>query len=784
MPQAFDEIRVVDLSERLSGAWAARLFAGFGAEVVLIERGDGHALRREAPFLRGEPGSDRSLMHAYVNAGKRSIVPADDEEHRAILDSADVVISNDAELELPDGVVHLLITPHGASGPWADYPGNNLTACARTGWATINKHADESPLQLPVRQTGYIAGVAGFIAAAAALHRGGGDRIDLSELEALALTCMPWAIMGIFIGGESVAHGPTGLTERGRAGPLWRAANGLINYGYGDWAQWTNALNFLGDTELATDERYVSPWGRHQQDPRPVRDALSRGSATRDKWELFHGLAASRCISGVVQNAMELHDSEQLNARGFIVETSVADEPAKTAGAPAKLSATPWQNLARAPRQGEDRIAPRPRNETPSAASKQPLDGVRVLCFTQAWAGTFCTEILALLGADVVQIETVKRPDVWRGAGSPVPPAVRNPDVEQLGINTNGMYNSVNLNKRAITLDVTSPQGREMFWSMIPNFDVMVDNFSPHVMTDWGVTLETLHAVRPDMIFASVSGYGRQGPLAEYPANGATTEPMAGFSSIHGYEFDEPMNTGGLIPDPISGYYLAASILAAIHHRSKTGEGQRIDAGMIEAVAVQIGDAILEYSANDNIRQPGGNRHPTIAPHNIYATADDHWIAIAADSNAAFEALTSILGIDLSDDPRFGTPTDRKINEPPLDELIAKAVEHEDAAALAERLSQAGVAAARCEPFKPTYQEGNAQFEARDFLATVTHPQSGTHRIPVMPWRFAASAQPSIRHAPLFGQHSEEVFREELGIDAAGYAALVSAGLTGTERVG
>ncbi len=784
MPKAFDETRVVDLSERLSGAWTARLFAGFGAEVLLVETGDGNALRREAPFLNGQPGADRSLMHAYVNAGKRSIVPKDDDEYRAILDSADIVISNDPTLELAEGVIHLVITPHGASGPWAEYPGNNLTACARTGWATINKHVDESPLQLPVRQTGYIAGVAGFIAAAAALHRGGGDLIDLSELEALSLTCMPWAILGIFIGGDSVAYGPTGLTERGRPGPLWRAKNGLINYGYGDWAQWTNALTLLGEAELATDERYVSPWGRHQQDPRPVRDALARGSESRDKWELFHGLAESRCISGVLQNAMELHDSEQLNARGFIVETSVDGTTARTAGAPAKLSATPWQNLIRAPQEGEHVAAPRARNTKPRAAPNQPLEGVRVLCFTQAWAGTFCTEILALLGADVVQIETVKRPDVWRGAGSPVPPGVRNPDIEQVGINTNGMYNSVNLNKRAITLDVTDPKGREMFWSMIPNFDVMVDNFSPHVMTDWGVTLDTLHAVRPDMIFASVSGYGRQGPLAEYPANGATTEPMAGFSSIHGYEFDEPMNTGGLIPDPISGYYLAASILSAIHHRAKTGEGQRIDAGMIEAVAVQIGDAILEYSANDNVRQPGGNRHPTIAPHNIYATADDDWIAIAAETNEAFDALTSILEIDFGDDPRFGTPTDRKINEPPLDERIAEAVARHDAGPLAEALCRAGVAAARCEPFKPTYQNGNAQFEARDFLATVSHPQSGTHRIAVMPWRFAASPRPPVRHAPLFGQHSEEVFREELGIDKAGYEALVEAGLTGTERIG
>ena len=106
------------------------------------------------------------------------------------------------------------------------------------------------------------------------------------------------------------------------------------------------------------------------------------------------------------------------------------------------------------------------------------------------------------------------------------------------------MFNTVNLNKKGITLDVSQPRGMEIFWSMIPNFDILADNFSPHVMTKWGVTLETLHERRPDLIFASLSGYGRTGPLAEYPANGATTEPMAGLSSIHGYDGDVCQNTG------------------------------------------------------------------------------------------------------------------------------------------------------------------------------------------------------------------------------------------------
>ena len=796
MTGAFEGIRVVDLSDRLSGAWAARLFGDFGADVVLGEPPEGHALRREPPFLAGEPGLERSLLHAYANWNKRSVVVEGEAEVEALCANAHVVVTTGQRRAVPAGVVHLSITPHGLGGPLADAPGNNLTSCARVGWATINKHREDAPLQLPVRQAGYIGGLAGFIAAAAALLRGGGERIDLSETEALALTCAPWAAMGNFIGGRAAAFGPAGGRPRGQAGPLWRTRDGLINYGYGDWQQWTPAMRFLGLDELAEDGRFVSAWGRHQQDTRPVRDGLARTSAARPKWELFHGLAKLRCISGVVQTMHDLRASPQFKARGFIVQTQVDGASAAAPGPLAKLSETPWRLRQSAPKLGARGDAawasPPARDDAPPKA-RQPLAGVRVLCFTQAWAGTFCTELLGLMGADVVQIETVRRPDVWRGAGAPVPPAVRNPKVAQSGINTNGMYNSVNLNKRAVTLDVTHPRGKAMFWRLVPKFDVLVDNFSPHVMTNWGVTLETLREHRPDIVFASVSGYGRQGPLAEYPANGATTEPMAGLASIHGYAGGEPMNTGGLIPDPISGYTLAVAILAALNHRKRTGVGQRIDAAMLEAVAAQVGDAVLEYDANGVLREPAGNRHPRFAPHGVYACAaaaetdaamGGEWIAVAAETDAAFKRLAKHVGQpNLATDDRFATNAARKANEDALDALLRAWFAERDAAAEADALAALGVCAAKCEPFKPIYANSNPQFEARRFLVPVTHPESGTHLMPVLPWRMASAPDIDVRYSPRFGEHSREVFAQELGIGDAEYEELVALQVTGTERI-
>ncbi|MCY3883378.1 MAG: CoA transferase [Gammaproteobacteria bacterium] len=792
MAQAFEDIRVLDLSNRLSGAWAARLFGDFGAEVILVEDEDGHPLRNEPPFVGDEPGVENSLLHAYVNWNKRSVLKVDS-DLRELIASADVVVTTSIELpaeleSLPSGAIHLSITPHGLEGPISSLPGNNLTACARSGWCAINQCIDHEPLQLPHNQTGYISGVAGFVGASAALFKsrrtGHGEVVDVSEDEAMACTCAPWAEVGLFIGGENrMAHGPNGPRTRDRAGPLWRARNGHLNFGYGDWAQWTSAFHFLELPEIAEHPDFVSTFGRHQKDTRPVRDGLEKVLVNRDKWDVFHGLAERRCISGVVQNTQELIDSEHLQAREFILDAKSNGKSLVAPGAPARLSATPWQKTRDAPRRGQhsSQIEQRKREVVSKQPNNQlPLHGIRVLCFTGAWSGTFATQLLSLLGADVVQVESRKRPDVWRGAGAPVPPGVRDPDIAQNRLNTNGMYNTVNLNKRAITLDVSQPEGMEIFWRLIPKFDILADNFSPHVMTKWGVTLETLREKRPDIIFASLSGYGRTGPLAEYPANGATTEPMAGLSSIHGYKGDKAQNTGGLIPDPISGYYFAGTILAALHHREKTGEGQRIDLSMIESVAVQMGDAIMECSANGRIREPVGNKHPQIAPYGIYQTQDEHWIAISIEEDDVFSRFAEAIGLS---DQRFENAVGRKQHESDLDEVVSTWVGGERMMKAVSMLHEIGAISCRVPGFLEVYRNPSTQFAFRDFLRAVDHPESGTHFMPTNPWVFGSTEKGEIRHSPCFGQHSFEVLNEELGITEEEYRVLEEKGITGTTRI-
>lgn len=803
----FEGLRVIDLSDRVSGAFAARLFGDFGADVLLAELPGGHALRREPPFLDDRPGPDRGVLHAYLNWNKRSIVLASAGDLAELISSADVVVTNSDPVlgswftgpleRLRPGAVHLSITPHGLASPLTSRPGNNLTASARTGWSYINRFRDEPPLQMPRQQADYVGGIAGFIAAAAALRRREhGDQrelVDVSEVEAFALTVHPWGVAAVYEN-TGFSNGPAGGRHRGDPGPLWDAADGRMNIGFGDFHNWTAAMDVLKLPELGKRASLIPDEGRHSQDMSEVVAGVAQTLASLERWPVFHALARLRCISGVLQNVDDIVHDPQLAARKFLVETQIEDRTVRAAGPPARLSPSPWRLARPAPSLDQDGVAIRSEQRiqptapraaadkglTPEVLSAGPLSGVRVLSFGQAWSGTFGTELLALLGADVVQVASLKRTDSWRRVRGRVPAGLVDPGRVQHPRNTQGLYNSVNLNKREITLDVGQDRGRDILWRLLPRFDILADNFRPTVVPSWGITLEKLHELRPGMIWASISGYGTHGPYREYPANGATTEPMSGLSSLHGYEGDSGMNTGGLYPDPVAAYFFVATLMAALSHRDRTGEPQRIDLSMMEAITAVCGDAIVEYDATGRLPRPRGNYHPRIAPHNNYAARDGEWLALASETDDSWFKLVSHIGDNRLADSRFVTMARRKANEPELDAIIAEWCASQDVFAAEDALGSLGLAAARVVPLYEIYSRPDANFLASGFVSHVEHPEAGPTWLPGRPWRFSAAPSSPVRASPCIGQHSREVFATELGISDEEYEALVVAGVTGT----
>jgi crotonobetainyl-CoA:carnitine CoA-transferase CaiB-like acyl-CoA transferase len=697
------------------------------------------------------------------------------------------------EARRPDAV-HVSVTPFGLDGPLAGAPANNLTHSAMSGWADICGVEGEPPLQLPPRHFGHLAGVSSFVGAAGAVLRrhatGEGALVDASELEAVIVTVVPWALALHYEGPEGFTAG-VHVHHRDRP-PFLEALDGKVLAGPGQGPFWTDAMHVLGLPELA-DDRFSGPVLRRDH-LAEIRPRLEERVASMPRWAVFEALSTVRSVSGVVQSTADLLANPHLEDRGYFASTELDGRSLRMPGAPAKLSLTPWRLRNPAPSlsspEDEPPLSPPVNapavatNHTTPASAEAPLAGVRVLTFTQAWSGPLGTELLALLGADVVQIEARRRPDVWRtysgGYDAAVPEHMVDPARDQHPWNVIGLFNGTNLNKRAITLDMSDPRGAELFWRLVPRFDVVAESFSPHVMPHWGVTYETLREHRPDVIFASLSGYGATGPYAQYGANGGTIEPMSGLSSLHGYEDGPPQNTGGLIPDPVGGMYLASAILAALHHRVRSGEGQYVDLSMMEAMTAQLGDAVLEHSADGHIRGPAGNRHPRVAPHGIYPGSDGRWLSLAAETEEAWAALAAHLGQpELAADARFATAAARKQHEDELDAIVIAWCADQDVAEATRALHTLGCCAAPVARLGSVLEHSHPYLIERGFMAEVEHPESGVDTLAVAPWRFSGRAIPSVRHSPLMGEHSFEVFRDELGLTHAEYDALVEAGVTG-----
>jgi crotonobetainyl-CoA:carnitine CoA-transferase CaiB-like acyl-CoA transferase len=785
----FSGLRVVDASRRFSGAMAARLFGDFGADVILAEPPEGHPLRREPPFLAGQAGPESSAVHAYLNWNKRSVVVRNAAEADSVMADADVIIAEGGVTRPHAARVVLSITPYGSGSPLAGQPGNELTAASLSGWCSINGFRGEAPVRMPGFQAGYLAGAAGFVAAAAALRRpatGRPQQVDISELEAMALSVHPWGVAAVYQDGEKAGQADR-RPVRGTPGPLYEAADGPLSMAVAYFRRWPQAMAALGLPELGAEQDLIADGTRHTRDLSKVIDKIVATLPSRRRWPVFHDLASLRCPVGVVQDIASLLADEQLADRGFFVDTMVDGHAVQAPGAMARCEPPLWQLRAPAPRLGGSNQAqpptraatpaPPPEERTPDSAS--PLAGLRVLSFGQAWSGAFGTELLALLGADVVQVGSLTRHDSWRRAGAPVPAAIADPGRPQHPLNTQGLYNSVNLDKRELALNLETPRGQALLWELLPRFDVVIDNFRPGVMAQWGVTLERLHELRPGVVWASISGYGATGPYGAYPAIGTTVEPMSGLTSLHGYEGEPGRNTGGLYPDPVSGYLLAGFVLAALAASDRSGQPQRIDLSMMEAVASFCGDAIVGFGADGRLPGPIGNHHLRVAPHNIYAAADGEWLALACDDDASWAALQAYVGEPALAQPAFATMASRKAHEAELDAIVGRWCAGRPAAPAAAALQALGIAAAPVVTLGQLWARPSPAHLDSGFVTSVDHPEAGPNWLPGAPWTINGH-RPAVTPAPCVGQHSAEILAAELGMDEDAYRSLVADGITGT----
>ncbi|WP_051737985.1 CaiB/BaiF CoA transferase family protein [Pseudonocardia halophobica] len=398
--------------------------------------------------------------------------------------------------------------------------------------------------------------------------------------------------------------------------------------------------------------------------------------------------------------------------------------------------------------------------ERPAPAG--PLVGLRVIELGSIVAGPFAARLLADYGADVVKIESPERPDPLRDWGQA---AYRGHRL---------WWTSHARNKRCITLDLRSERGRELLLRMVESADVVIENFRPGTLERWNLGWEELSARNPRVILARVSGYGQTGPYAHKPGYASVAEALSGLRSINGYPGQAPPRQAVSLGDSLAGMFAAQGVLAALHHRHRTGEGQVVDVALTESCFALLESTVAEYDRLGRVRQPGGTRLDGIAPSNVYRTGDGRWLVVAANQDTVFRRLAIAMGTpELADDPRYATHVARGEHQDELDELVGKWVSERPAAEVAAILDAAGVV---CGPISTAAElVTDPQLRARGMLVPhhderVDDDVLGPGVVPVF------SATPGrIRWAgpPRPGHHNDEVYGE-LGLTAADLDALAS----------
>ncbi len=248
--------------------------------------------------------------------------------------------------------------------------------------------------------------------------------------------------------------------------------------------------------------------------------------------------------------------------------------------------------------------------------SRLPLEGIRVTDVTNSWAGPYATNLLANLGAETIKVESIQYLDTWRVGGTAASTGEERWERSPL-------WNSVNVDKLGITLDLTRSRGVELFKQLVKTSDIVAENYTPRVMKNFGLDYSVLKEVNPKIIMISLPAHGSTGPWKEYPGFAASIEQMAGLPQLTGYPDGPPKMSGAGFTDAVSGVNGMMAIMFALLSRQMTGRGQYIDLSQVEAVTCLIGDAIVDYTMNKRIQSRRGNSHPSMAPHGYYRCKGD-----------------------------------------------------------------------------------------------------------------------------------------------------------------
>ena len=782
--QGLEGVKVVELGQLVSASYASKIMADLGADVVKVEEPGGDLARRRGPFPGGAADPEKSGLFLALNTNKRGITLdlAQDRERLAQLVAwADIVVHNypaaqmaergidyDAFRRINPRLVMCSITPFGLTGPYKDYNAYELNVSHGGGWGWLSPGAsdfpDLPPLKVAGHQCDFQGGVSGAMASLAAYHRaletGAGEHIDLSTQAFIAAFLEQNFVYYSYSDRIASRLGKRLLYPWG----IFECQDGLLFILAVEEDQWERIVELMDTPEWAGWEIFEGATERSKN-----QDVMKM---YLDEWvkdwkveELWHQAQSRRICFAPVFGMEQLSKQEQLRSRNFFVEVNHPKAGTVTQLGPPYQLREPWWQIRRpAPLLGQhtDEVldalppAPAPRPPAPSPKTRRPLEGVRVADFTWVWAGPYGTMYLTHLGAEVIKIESNTRIDITRRL--PLYPKGM-----KAGVNRSGLFNQWSLGKKSVLINFAQPEGLAVVKELIENSDVVVDNFATGVMERLGLGYDELVKIKPDIIMASVSGYGHSGPLQNYMGYGPAIAPLTGLSAMTGYAGGPPQEVGISYGDPNSGIHAAVAVTAALAARKRTGKGQYIDVSLWESVAALVPEGWMDYAMNGLEPTRRGNRDPLMAPHNCFRCAgEDEWVSIACGTDAEWQALCEAMGqTGLGLDARFRTVQDRKANEDELDNIITAWTEARDKWQVTETLQARGVAAFPSMNSKDLADDPH--LKQRGFFAELPHAEVGIRKHTGIPWLLSESPNGVQNQAPLLGQHTDQIMRDVLG---------------------
>lgn len=782
----FHGMRVIDCSTEIAGPYATRLLVEAGAEVIKVEAPAGDPLRRWSASGAQRPQGDTAPLFQFLNASKRSIVldietAAGKEELLALAASADILVDSFTprqarKLGLDHAHLHarlpatslLSITPFGRTGPWADRPATEFTLQAAVGSTGYRGLPTRGPVGVGGRfgewVSGVFAGLGALEAYLSARNTGEGRCVDLSMFECLLLSMTVYHDLN-----SQWVEGP--LPQSIEIPSIEPAKDGWVGFCTITGQQWVDFCSLIGRTDIGEDKQYLDARKRMEHLEK-MEAAIHGWTRERTVDEIIELASLLRIPVAPVGNGKTLFEMDHLVAR---------DAYQKAPGGffqprpPFLLHDTPKRPIGPTPELNEHAAEIRTelatRRPTPvRGGSALPLEGLKVVDLTTFWAGPIAASKLATLGADVIKVESIQRPDGMRFAGA----AKREPLWEWCPV-----FHGANLGKRGVTLQLDDARGLEQVKALIRDADIVMENFSPRVVENFGLGWDVVHALNPRAIMMRMPAFGLDGPWRDRTGFAMTIEQVSGLAWRTGYD-DKPLVPRGAC-DPVGGMHATFALLMALEAREHSGKGQLVEVPLLEGALNLGAEQVIEYTSSGEILTRTMNRGPFAAPQGVYRCGGESGYAVVAvATDAQWQALRESLGQpSWARDSSLDTAEGRRTQHDLVDEQLSAWFAERDRDEASARLIANGVPAQsviNAHDLSP-----HPQLEARGFFRELDHPVTGPTRYPTWPTGHQAYARPPhSRTAPLLGEHNQEVLRENLGLDDAEIAELTEAKIIGT----